>query len=129
MSVLKEFHVILDAAENDLKKLVSRAERIEERTFDEWKEYMLNTFKKVRESVSKIVNGLTSKDGERLPDWVYESFDGILSGLLVYLETRLKEDPANRELLIEVAVELIKVFKQRIEAIEADKDKHEGQKE
>lgn len=83
----------------------------------EWRENLSKTFSKWRESMNKFFKSLTSRDGERLPDWVYTGFGGALEEVVKYLEERMaKEDDHFRGVVLEVIRNSVRIYRNKVKS-------------
>lgn len=81
----------------------------------EWRENLSRTFSKWRESLNKFFRSLTSRDGDRLPDWVYTGFGGALDEVVKYLEERMaQEDDHFRGVLLEVVRNSVRIYRNKV---------------
>ena len=82
---------------------------------EEWRDSVRSTFSKLRSSVKKFWTSLVSREGNRLPAWVYTSFGGALDDVMKYLEERLaNENDGFRTALLEVVKNTVRIYRNRI---------------
>lgn len=97
--------------------------------FDEWKDKVKSTFSKLRGVFANFFNRLTTREGERLPQWVYQSTGGALDSMVEYLEKRVNgENDTVRAIIIDMIRESIKTFRDRIGESSKKSDDKSGDK-
>lgn len=83
----------------------------------EWRENLSKTFSKWRENMSKFFKSLTTRDGDRLPEWVYQGFGGALDEVVKYLEERMaQEDDHFRGVLLEVVRNSVRIYRNKVKS-------------
>jgi len=82
---------------------------------NEWRDSVRSTFSRLRSSVRKFWSSLTTREGNRLPPWIYTAFGGALDDVMKYLEERLQhENDAFRTALLEVIKNTVRIYRSRI---------------
>jgi hypothetical protein len=84
-------------------------------TLENWRDSVRGTFSKLRSSIRKFWTSLTTREGSRLPAWIYNSFGGALDDVMKMLEERLEhEDDGIRTAILEVVKNTVRIYRNRI---------------
>jgi len=83
----------------------------------EWRNDVKSAFSRFRDSLSNLFKRLTTRDGDRLPDWVYTATGGALDEVVGYLEKRMAtEDDNVRAVILEVLRNSVRVYRNKVKS-------------
>lgn len=113
---LMQIEILLKELDVQLSKDIAYGWREDVTTrLEEWRDSVRSAFSRLRSSVRKFWTSLTTREGERLPAWIYSSFGGALDDVMKMLEARLQvEDDGVRTAILEVVKNAVKIYRNRI---------------
>ncbi|KAI1297133.1 hypothetical protein HDE_04615 [Halotydeus destructor] len=81
----------------------------------EWRSGLAEALGRFRSSMSVFFKNLTTRDGQRLPDWVYTSASGALDEVVTYIENRMaNEDDQVRSVILEVLRNSVRIYRNKV---------------
>ena len=80
-----------------------------------WRSSLRSVFTRISNSFRSFVTSLTTRQGERLPSWVYSAFSGALDDILKYLEKQMEvQDDHFRATLLEILRNTVRIYRNKI---------------
>ena len=80
-----------------------------------WRSSLRSVFSRIAASFRTFITSLTTREGDRLPPWVYSAFSGALDDVLKYLEKQMEEqDDHFRATLLELLRNTVRIYRNKI---------------
>lgn len=80
-----------------------------------WRSSLRTVFSRIAASFRTFITSLTTREGDRLPPWVYSAFSGALDDVLKYLEKQMEEqDDHFRATLLEILRNTVRIYRNKI---------------